>query len=98
MLSRILTCLAVFTLTACQEPSRSLEIVAAAELLQQPYPMNYPSTAPQPNAVIETLQPQTLEIISDSYGKDYHVFKVKSRAGNTGYVIDDQSVEEVHSK
>ena len=66
---------------------RTLELETSVDLLARPYPMGYPSSAPRPNSVLRTLPPQGVLILSDSYEKDFHVYKVRDSQGNEGYVI-----------
>lgn len=74
-------------LVSCTNEYRVLVIQQHTELLQEPYPLNYPSTAPMPNVVIRVLQPQCVAILNDRYQKDYQVFKVRDSLGEEGYVI-----------
>lgn len=73
---------------ACSKEPRVLEVERPTELLERPYPLGYPSSEPEPNAVLKVLSPrQRVVILSDSYEKDFHVYKVRDSDGNEGYLI-----------
>ncbi len=91
---RVMGITLMFLLLSCTREHRVLAIEQQTELLQQPYPLNYPSTAPMPNSIIRVLPPQSLTILSDSYGKDYHVYRVLDSQGNSGYIIDRPGIKE----
>jgi hypothetical protein len=74
-------------LWSCTHETRVLVIEKETQLLQQPFPPGYPSSAPIPNSVIRLLEPQNVTILSDSFHKDFHVYKVRDSLGNEGYVI-----------
>ena len=83
----LLLLLAAFS-ASCSKEQRALEIEQPTELLEQPYPLGYPSSQPQPNTVLRTLTPgERVAILSDRYEKDFHVYTVRDSAGNQGYVI-----------
>jgi len=71
-----------------------LVIQGPTQLLENPYPLNYPSTNPQPNKVLAVFQNgETVEFTNISYGKDFRVFEVKT-ADRHGYIVDGEfSVE-----
>ena len=83
-------------LTSCARSERVLELQESTELLTHPYPMNYPSTNPRPNAVLKILKPQRVTILSDKYEKDFHVYKVRDSENTEGFVLDRSGVREVH--
>ena len=63
-------------------------IEGPTKLLKEPYPLNYPSTNPQPNEIVTVLKKGDVgEVLSSDYGKDYKVYKVKMRDGKIGYLI-----------
>lgn len=69
-----------------------LEVIGErAEVVRQPYPLNYPSTDPRPNEVLRTIAPGT-RILWDKveYGKDYRVFRVE---GEDGWVVDGDNLQ-----
>jgi len=81
-----------FFLASCTSEHRVLVIQQQTELLREPYPLNYPSTAPMPNAIIQMLQPQSVVILSDRYEKDYHVYRIRDSLGHEGYIIGQLGV------
>jgi hypothetical protein len=94
MTPRVMGVALVLLLLSCAREHRVLEIQQQTELLQEPYPLNYPSTAPKQNSIIRVLTPQRVIIVSDSYEKDYHVYRVLDSQGNKGYIIDRPGVKE----
>ena len=84
----------MWSIFSCSSEHRSLVIDRPTELLEKPYPLNYPSTAPLPNAIIRVLAAQTVTIESDSYAKDFHVYKVRDSSGTKGYIIDRPGMRE----
>jgi hypothetical protein len=76
---------------SCSKEERALEVEQPTELLERPYPLGYPSSEPQPNAVLKVLSPgQRVVILSDSYEKDLHVYKVRDSDGNEAHLGDDR--------
>jgi hypothetical protein len=67
-------------------------VVDNAELLENPYPLDYPSTAPLPNRRLAELTHTKVCVLDDTYGKDFHVFRVRTSAGQQGYILDDPGV------
>lgn len=88
-LTKGLVLLVVAQLVAsCSKEQRVLEVEQPTELLERPYPLGYPSSEPEPNSVLKVLSPgQRVVILSDSYEKDFHVYKVRDSDGNEGYLI-----------
>jgi len=86
-LTRLAALVAAHILVACSREERVLELETPMDLLERPYPMGYPSTAPKPNSVLRTLPPQRVQILSDSYEKDFHVYRIRDSQGNEGYLI-----------
>jgi hypothetical protein len=74
-------------LLACTREERVLELETPTDLLERPYPMGYPSSAPKPNTILRTLSPQRVLILDDSLEKDFHVYRVRDSQGNEGYLI-----------
>lgn len=62
------------------------------ELLRKPYPLNYPSSAPQPNRVLRELKNERVQITSTTVEKDFLVYQVETADGSVGYVIDGPTV------
>ena len=68
------------------------------DVLEQPYPLNYPSTNPKPNRVIAVLEKgEKVEVVNDRYGKNYLVYKIHLKDGRTGYVIYEKDAFRVES-
>jgi hypothetical protein len=63
-------------------------------LLEEPYPLNYPSSAPKPNRKLADLVDTTVCVLDDTYGKDFHVFRVRTSNGQKGYVLDGYGVKQ----
>ncbi len=74
-------------LLSCTRDNRVLVIQQDTPLLQRPFPVGYPSSAPIPNSIVRVLQPQNVTILSGSFHKDFHVYKVRDSLGEEGYVI-----------
>lgn len=71
-------------------------IEGPANLIKKPYPLNYPSTNPQPNEVISNLKAgDEGEVLDWSYEKDYKVYKVKMKDGKVGYLIHGENFKEL---
>ena len=85
---KIVSTLLALMLLSCTRDNRVLVLEVETQLLEQAYPLNYPSTAPLPNAVVRVLAPQDVTILNDRYEKDYHVYRVRDSMGNKGYIID----------
>ncbi len=82
----------LFTFGCDQE--RTLQ-VQKAQLLEKPYPLGYPSAAPWPNRAVENLVDTRVCVLGESYGKDFHVFRVRTSSGSEGYILDTPSVNEL---
>ncbi|MBN1907071.1 MAG: hypothetical protein JW927_18475 [Deltaproteobacteria bacterium] len=83
------------TFMACNNNTTVL-IEGPANLLKNPYPLNYPSTNPQPNEVISNLKAgDEGEVLDWSYEKDYKVYKVKMKDGKIGYLIHGDNFKEL---
>lgn len=60
----------------------------STDVLQNPYPLDYPSAKPIQNKVIAVLnRGDEALIITHNYGKDYLAYKVRLADGRIGYVI-----------
>jgi len=90
MISRLgvalLSLLTVLILFGCSR-EEVLVIDGASELLEAPYPMNYPSSSPKPNRVMRILKDQTVMILQERVEKDYVVYKIETDDGERGYVL-----------
>ena len=62
-------------------------VASPVELLEKPYPVGYPSSAPIPNRVLTKLAPGRYSA-TVRYEKDFMVFHIDS-GQLTGYVIGD---------
>jgi hypothetical protein len=71
-------------------------LVEKAQLLEKPYPLGYPSSAPLPNRVLADLEDERVCVLQDTYGKDFHVYRVRTGDGRKGYVMDSPSVREAN--
>ena len=56
--------------------------------------MDYPSTAPVPNRVVEMLKDERVELLDEQFEKDFHVYRVRADGGQEGYLIDDIRITE----
>lgn len=84
--------LAIFFGQGCSQKNEILVIDGEVDLLEAPYPMNYPSTAPKPNRVLKILNSQDVLILEERYEKDYLVYKVKTNNGEEGFVISKPNI------
>lgn len=84
----------LFLLASCAKEPRMLDIQQKTELLEQPYPLGYPSTSPMPNSVLRVLEPQKVTVLSDSFEKDFHVYRVRDASGVEGWVIGKSGITE----
>jgi len=67
-------------------------IEGPTKLLNNPHPLNYPSTNPQENEIIAILKNgDTGEVLNITYGKDFKVYKVKIKEGMVGYLISEDN-------
>ena len=79
-------CLSI-ALLGCED-AKLMIINNSTEVLENPYPMKYPSTKPLPNKVIGVLhRADKVKILSQEFGKDYLVYKIRLTDGSIGYVI-----------
>lgn len=80
---------AVFLMNAsgCTEASGSLVIGNEVPLLENPYPLGYPSTNPKPNRILRLLKDERVVLFSERVEKDYLVYEVRTNDGIEGYVI-----------
>lgn len=76
--------------TGCAD--RRALIIESADLLEKPYPVAYPGIGPNP--VLAHLRDTRVCILDDSYGKDFHVFRVRTTTGQVGYIIHTSGVKE----
>jgi hypothetical protein len=88
---RCLSALALLAVTACREPG-CIEVTAAVPLLENPYPLNYPSTAPMPNRTLGTIAAGKHAYIDQTSGKDFMVFELVQSSGARGFVVLDEHV------
>jgi hypothetical protein len=70
----------------------SLVVDDTVAVLEKPYPLDYPSTDPVPNAVIATLaKGKRVKVKGTGYGKDFMYYEVALPDGRRGYVIFEGS-------
>lgn len=71
---------------------RAIVADAPLQVLERPSPMDYPSTAPEPNRVLATVPAgERLVVIGRGYEKDYAYYRVELADGRKGYVINRTS-------
>jgi hypothetical protein len=70
-------------------------IVQRADLLEKPYPLAYPGVGA--NRVLARLVDTNVCVLDDSYGKDFHVYRVRTATGQTGFVVQTSTVTETDS-
>lgn len=91
-------CIAVAALLLhCGEPSRVL-VVDSGQLLEKPYPLNYPSSKPLPNRVLSELADTRVCILGSRIGKDFQVFRVRTLQGLTGYLVGGPGLHEIEER
>lgn len=71
----------------CAKKHESLLVQGEAQLLENPYPMGYPSSDPKPNKSIKLLKNERVVIIDEHIDKDYLVYKVRTLDGLEGYLL-----------
>ena len=84
--------------TGCSPSQKALVVNGEVDLLQRPYPLNYPSSAPMPNRVIETLKSERVQVLATTVDKDFMVYEVRTSDGQIGYVIAAPEVRVVDAK
>ncbi len=94
-LKTVLLCVTFVAAAGCRQ-GRTL-IVKQAELLEKPYPLNYPSNAPKPNRKLADLVDTRVCVLDDTYSKEFHIFKVRTGDGQEGYILDDPGVKETQA-
>jgi hypothetical protein len=95
--SKTLLCCLVLTgsVSACDKGG-FVTVERPTNVLEKPFPENYPSTNPEPNAVIAVLEKGvTVELLGDKHGKDYKVYKVRLNDGRTGYILYEKDAVRV---
>lgn len=85
-------------LGACSKRHQELMVTGDAALLENPYPMNYPSTAPKPNKRIRLLKNEAVILLDERIEKDYLVYKVRTIDGVEGYVLAGPGIKKVDEK
>lgn len=73
-----------------------LMIEGASELLEAPYPMNYPSSSPKPNRVLRVVKDQEVYILQEQSEKDYLVYKVRTNSGEEGFIVARSNMHKKH--
>ena len=82
----------VLTFLAGRDLRGDVLVIRDAQLLSEPYPLDYPSTCPKPNRVVATLRGQEVCVLSHSYEKDFHAYRVRTTSGLKGYIMDGPGV------
>ena len=85
-----------FLVAACNSPNEYLEAESKVQVLQKPYPLNFPSTKPINNKVIKILMPQDrVKLLDQNFQKDFMVYEVELDTGDIGYIISGSAVKHV---
>jgi hypothetical protein len=92
LLSRLATVAVLLSALACAGPSEHLQISTEVPLLEQPYPLDYPSTRTKPNKALRLLNNERVVVISERVDKDFLVYKVRTEDGLEGYVLAEPGV------
>ena len=90
-MTRCLSVLGLLTAAACKD-SGCIEVTEAVPLLEEPYPLNYPSTKPMPNRALRAVEVGEHVYVDRFEGKDFLAFELVAAEGTRGYVILDQDV------
>ena len=85
-------CLAATVLLFACSQEEVLVIDGSSALLEAPYPMNYPSSAPKPNKVLRMVSNEEARILQERAEKDYLVYKVKMDSGEEGFILAQPNV------
>lgn len=85
--------LSVIFISGCGSPTEEIVVTGKTELLENPYPIGYPSSSPRPNRIIRIVQDDALPILDDKIEKDYVAYKVRDHNGNVGYIIRRGAME-----
>lgn len=85
---RVCCLLLCLFLAGCDRKVLSEVLLDSVDVVEEPYPLGYPSSNPVKNRVIATLhQGERLLVGEEDYGKDYAYCAVKLLSGQSGYVI-----------
>ena len=87
-----ITILGVIGIISCAHPW-CIEVRAAAPLLEEPYPLDYPSSGPLPNRVTRVLEKGRYTVLQQREGKDYVAYEIEGPHGVRGYVIGAAAVQ-----
>jgi len=71
-----------------------LRVEGKADLLEEPYPMGYPSSDPHPNRILAGLNNERVTILSERVDKDFKVYRVRTADGKVGYVLGAATIHE----
>jgi hypothetical protein len=83
------------SLCGCSREREALAISGSSELLQFPYPMNYPSSSPKKNKIIDIISNEEVEVIYEGIEKDFRFYKVRAKSGAEGFIIDSPNTRKV---
>ena len=74
--------------SSCRGHPGAIVADAPLQVLEKPSPLDYPSTSPLPNKLLETVPAGSRLLVTDrDYEKDYMYYRVKLPDGRTGFVI-----------
>jgi hypothetical protein len=83
-----LSCAVLLALTGCRSRVQTEVVVEQIDVVDQPYPPNYPSTAPINPRTIATLHRGDRVYVHDQEAdKDFMYYAVELQNGQRGYVI-----------
>lgn len=75
-------------IVSCSNNDNLIIIDKETNVLENSYPLNYPSTKPMPNKIIRVLNNgEKVKIVKYIYGKDYLAYKISLNDGEIGYII-----------
>jgi hypothetical protein len=79
----------------CADEHKTLRIQGEHPLLESPYPMDYPSSAPMPNRKIRLLKNEQVVVLDERFEKDFQVYEVRTRDGLEGYLVGEPGIEQI---
>lgn len=76
------------SLAGCSQAPAKIVADAPLDVLEHPSPLDYPSTGPFPNSILQRVAPgDQLVVVAKANEKDFMYYRVKLPSGRTGYVI-----------
>jgi hypothetical protein len=85
----------LLSLPGCADEHRTLRIQGEHPLLESPYPMDYPSSAPMPNRKLRLLNDEEVVVLDERLEKDFLVYEVRTRDGLEGYLVAEPGIEQI---